>query len=66
MRFDPAWYAKYKKWADEYFFLPHRGEHRGVGGIFYDHHDSGDWDSATSPSPRMWRSAFLDIYPQIW
>ena len=42
--FDPGWYAKYKKWADEYFWLPHRGEPRGVGGIFYDHHDSGDWD----------------------
>ena len=37
-------YDKYKKWGDDYFWLPHRGEPRGVGGIFYDHHDSGDWD----------------------
>jgi coproporphyrinogen III oxidase len=62
--FDPGWYAKYKKWADEYFFLPHRGEHRGVGGIFYDHHDSGEWarDFAFTQEVGL---AFLDIYPKI-
>jgi coproporphyrinogen III oxidase len=62
--FDPDWYAKYKKWADEYFWLPHRGEPRGVGGIFYDHHDSGDWarDFAFTQSVG---EAFLDIYPQL-
>ena len=62
--FDPGWYAKYKKWADEYFFLPHRGEHRGVGGIFYDHHDSGDW-ARDFEFTRAVGLAFLDIYPQL-
>jgi coproporphyrinogen III oxidase len=38
-------YDKYKAWCDEYFYLPHRKEARGIGGIFYDHHDSGDWDA---------------------
>ena len=62
--FDPSWYSKYQRWADEYFFLPHRGEHRGVGGIFYDHHNSGNWDVDFAFTQEVGR-AFLDIYPQI-
>ena len=61
---DPGLYAKYKKWADEYFFLPHRGEPRGVGGIFYDHHQSGDWSHDFAFTKDV-GSAFLDIYPQL-
>lgn len=62
--YDAGWYARYAKWADEYFFLPHRKEHRGVGGIFYDHHNTGDWarDFAFTQSVG---EAFLDIYPAI-
>ena len=62
--FDPDWYAKYKNWADEYFWLPHRGEPRGVGGIFYDHHDSGDWARDFSFTKSV-GEAFLDIYPEL-
>ena len=62
--FDAGWYAKYKKWADEYFWLPHRGEPRGIGGIFYDHHDSGDWDRDLAFTQNV-GTAFLDIYPAI-
>lgn len=41
----PDTYARYKAWADEYFFIPHLGRARGVGGIFYDDLQSGDWEA---------------------
>src|SRR3546814_20078161 len=40
--FGPDVYERYAKWAEDYFYIPHRGVHRGVGGIFYDHLECGD------------------------
>lgn len=39
------YYDRFKAWADAYFFIPHRGRARGVGGIFYDNHNTGDWEA---------------------
>lgn len=63
-RHDPEYYPKFKKWCDEYFFIKHRNESRGVGGIFYDYVDSGNQD-ADFAFTRDVGETFLSIFPQL-
>lgn len=63
-RYDSEAYSKYSKWCDEYFYLPHRQETRGVGGIFFDYLNSGDWNKDFDFVKKV-GEAFRDIYPEI-
>ncbi len=62
-RHDPEYHAKFKQWCDEYFFLPHRNEARGVGGIFYDYLED-DWEKNFAFTQDV-GNTFLTLYPQI-
>ena len=67
MKHNPVYYERFAKWADEYFYIPHRGVHRGVGGIFYDHLECGDeaeWDRNFAFT-RDVGDAFLDVFPRL-
>ena len=72
MRHNPTYYDKFKKWADEYFFIPHRNVSRGVGGIFFDHLECADLEQDGGAEferhfafTRDVGEAFLDVFPKI-
>ena len=67
MKHNPVYYERFAKWADEYFYIPHRGVHRGVGGIFYDHlecEDASGFDRHFAFT-RDVGDAFLEVFPKI-
>jgi coproporphyrinogen III oxidase len=67
MAHNPTYYDRFSKWAEEYFFIPHRGVARGVGGIFYDHLECPDdaaWDRNIAFTREV-GEAFLDAFPAI-
>ena len=61
---DPTYYPKFKEECDQYFYLKHRNEPRGVGGIFYDYLNTGDFDHDFAFTQDVGK-AFLDVYPKI-
>ncbi|RZI59263.1 MAG: coproporphyrinogen III oxidase, partial [Zymomonas sp.] len=68
----PTYHERFKKWADEYFFIPHRGVHRGVGGIFFDHLECPPDENGGSTAfernfafTRDVGEAFLDVFPRL-
>jgi coproporphyrinogen III oxidase len=60
---DPTYYPRFSKWAEDYFFIPHRGVHRGAGGIFYDHLEG--FFEQNFAFTRDVGEAFLDIFPKL-
>jgi coproporphyrinogen III oxidase len=65
--YGPDTYEQYRKWAEDYFYIPHRGEHRGVGGIFYDHLET-ETQAMFERNFALTREvgeAFLDIFPKL-
>ena len=67
MAHNPTYYDRFSKWAQDYFFIPHRGVHRGVGGIFYDHLECGDEAEFARhfAFTRDVGEAFLEVFPRI-
>ena len=61
---DLSYHPKFKKWCDDYFYLPHRKETRGVGGIFYDYINTGNWDKDFAFTQNV-GSTFLNAYAAI-
>jgi coproporphyrinogen III oxidase len=62
--YDADCYSRFRDWCDEYFFLKHRDEPRGAGGIFFDYIDSGDWERDFA-FLRSVGEAFLTVFPAI-